>query len=855
MKKFFKYFFISLGSLIFLMVVAGFIITYFYEDEVKALVIKNLNEKYIATDIRVGNVEFSVFKKFPNASVELQDVLALPSEEYDKSAFPDTGTDTLFALEHIYLQFNIMDIFFNDYTIRSVHAENGTVNILRDKSGAVNYHFWKETGSDDSSNFSVALRYITIRDIYINYIDRKSNFCMNALSQDLTLQGEFYNDEFEFYAAGKLHSDHLVIDETDYLCNRSVELETAIHVNDTEYEIKRSLLYAEGVRMSVRGNISVMEKQDVLNLMITVPETNLPLLAGILPAEFNEGFVNYLHKGTISATMNIKGISSPEQNPEVTAEFTIQQADFKYDDPRIYLSGIHTKGSYTNGKTHNIAGSVLEIEEYELLLGKNKIRGQGKISNFDNPEIQVSAKSDLILHDLRQNLPFFDTLEILEGKALCNLNLTCKPEDIGDIKTADFLNSLVKGSLVFENVNIKMANSDLQVKKFNGSILFSSHDLNMDSLNFVVNNDRFLFTGKAENFFPYMLSDNQKMTIKGGVTAQTLHLDAYLEEKEDSDTPSSGGTYLPCSETMVLNIKTRVKELFYKEFSADDCKGLLYCMHGSIYLKDIMLHSMHGRINSDIALKPSGEEYALNISADFHNIDIKKLFTSFDNFDQDFILDRHLKGALDAELTFISNLNSNFEIIEKSILAETNFIIRNGELIDFEPMEKLSKFIELEELKHITFSTLQNTIIIKNKKVSVPEMKITSSAFDIIVSGSHTFDNHIEYHLQVLLSDVLSRKAKKAKKENEEFGEIIDDGHGRTRIPIKIEGTVDNYKISYDTKTVREIVKENIKEEGKTIKKILHKEFGWFRKDSTLLKMPEKETEEPKIQLEWDDDF
>ena len=80
----------------------------------------------------------------------------------------------------------------------------------------------------------------------------------------------------------------------------------------------------------------------------------------------------------------------------------------------------------------------------------------------------------------------------------------------------------------------------------------------------------------------------------------------------------------------------------------------------------------------------------------------------------------------------------------------------------------------------------------------------------------------------------------------------MDDGLGRTTLFLKMTGTVDNYKIAYDTKGLKESWKEDLKEEKQTLKTILNEEFGWFKKDTTL-----KKNNEPKdagLQIEWEEE-
>ena len=76
------------------------------------------------------------------------------------------------------------------------------------------------------------------------------------------------------------------------------------------------------------------------------------------------------------------------------------------------------------------------------------------------------------------------------------------------------------------------------------------------------------------------------------------------------------------------------------------------------------------------------------------------------------------------------------------------------------------------ELNDLSFSKLNNTILIKNSKVSIPPMKISSSFLDMSIAGVHDFENNIDYRFSFKFKDLLKHK------NQDEFGEIIDDPTG-----------------------------------------------------------------------------
>jgi len=272
-------------------------------------------------------------------------------------------------------------------------------------------------------------------------------------------------------------------------------------------------------------------------------------------------------------------------------------------------------------------------------------------------------------------------------------------------------------------------------------------------------------------------------------------------------------------------------------------------------------------VNMDLSI--NGRSQKLNpvfCRGNLNNININKLFTVFNNFEQDVITNKNIKGHLTADFVLNYNFDKDWNIISKSIVLESNVIIRNGELNNIKELDALSKYTRIDDFSHIKFSTLENTIQIKDRKILIPDMLIKSNKLDIDLAGTHSFDNVYDYHIAVLMSDLMAKKAKK--KSNNEFGEVENDGYGKTKLFFHIVGKGEDIQVKYDRKSLAKKLKNDMKEEGSDLKKALNKEFGWFknsqeaqRNDSIKTSMEDKKEkenlkkqEEGEFIFEWNEE-
>ena len=206
----------------------------------------------------------------------------------------------------------------------------------------------------------------------------------------------------------------------------------------------------------------------------------------------------------------------------------------------------------------------------------------------------------------------------------------------------------------------------------------------------------------------------------------------------------------------------------------------------------------------------------------------------------------------------LSTLDASLIPDIKSLAVEGKYSLRNGELVDFDPVKELSSYIELSELENIKFSNLENEFFIRNLALTIPQMEIKSSAADLSINGKHYFTGDYEYHVKILLSELLSNKKRSSRnlaKAPSEFGIIEDDGLGRTSLLLKITQVNLDVNVGYDFEAAKGTIKEDFNSEKQNLKTILNEEYGWYKEDSSTLQKPAviETPEKPRFRITFED--
>ncbi|MGZ3885040.1 MAG: hypothetical protein ACXVPD_12845, partial [Bacteroidia bacterium] len=372
-------------------------------------------------------------------------------------------------------------------------------------------------------------------------------------------------------------------------------------------------------------------------------------------------------------------------------------------------------------------------------------------------------------------------------------------------------------------------------------------NVSVNDFNILIGTSDLQLTGSLPEFLNYLFDSKKPFTINADLQSKNLALEDLLF--------SSGGgasqqVNIPAN--LDFNIRAAIGKLSFSKFEATNVKGAVAVQDQKIVVKEFALSTMDGEAALNAYADASGENIRITATASLKNINISKLFYQCNNFGQNTLNDKHLKGFATADIEFSGNWSKELKADLKSIAATSNVLIERGELMNFKPLESLSKYVEVQELRDIKFSSLQSVIDIKDQVITIPKTSIKNSALNIELWGRHTFSNEIEYHFQLLLSELLMRKKRANKGLDEELDLVENDPENRRSVFISMTGTVDNPVIRYDKKGLRQKIGSDIKAEKQNLKQLLKEEFGLFKKDSTLKKTEELKADQ-KFKIEFGD--
>lgn len=822
------------------------LIGFFYGEEIKKLLLDNIN-KNLNTEIKVGKIEFSMLRHFPFASVELNNVVAKDAavlSGVEGKERKDVVRDTLLKAEKISLLLNIMGVFSKDVSIRKIILKNGTVNIRMYENGTDNYHFWKPAG--DSSNSVVDLENVTLEKVKVTYTDKGNDQNYVFRSVNGTLKGKFYSDRFQLKADLDLVTGHFYAGKTDYAHDKKVSIRTTLNVNNTTgiYEFSDSRLRIAELLFDISGTIHGAEPVTVLDLRINSHEAALQHFLSLLPARYTSYFSGIASNGTFIIRTVVSGKAGKGHSPDVRLSFSLADGSLHPENSNVTIDRLGLNGSFEESAAKPAA---LVINAFNGNLNGKPIGGNLSLRNFEDPLLTFHAKADIDLNSLRAFIKH-DTLERLSGEMKINVDFAGKVKDLRQYATTGDYRSDASGTVTLENVSLKIKQNPLEYNNINGSFLLHENNVDIQHLDGKISSTDFHITGSLKNFITFLLIPNQEANMNISVSSSLIDLNEILENKATVETDDTSYK-IKINPRLVCDLNITADKLVFRRFEATGIGGLIHIEDQVITSPDLRFKAMEGTVKMSATITTGRRDSVLmGCHATVSKVNITELFYQMENFGEETVTDKNLKGKVSADVVFNSSWTKDLTINPAKVVAEAEITIDNGELNNFKPVLALSKYLKLADLNHIRFSTLKNLIHIYDRKIYFPSMDIKSSALNLNASGTHDFDNIVDYKLNMLLGDVLG---KKVKDQQTEFGMIEDDGLGHSRLFLSMKGPVDDPKFSYDKKSVSQKIAKDLKNDQQNVRQLLKQEFGIFKKDTTL-KQEKKKKEE--MQIDWDDE-
>jgi hypothetical protein len=829
---------ISIGVISFFIALLIFL-AWAFEDQIAKYAIDQLNKK-VNTNIQYKELSFSLISRFPMGTLQFTDVKVQEVVKTSKKG-------DLLRAKNIFIEFNAWDMITGNYAIRKVEIEQARIRLKMFADGSDNFQIFKPSQDTSSSDFKMKLNSIKFKDVDFGFADYSTLQHYRILLKSAKANGDFSSEIYSFNLSGSVFLYDISYDSIQYIKNKDAEVKLQFDVNSPKgsYMVKNGKLSVNKIPFKVDGVVIYSDAEKSMDYTISGDKLKLHSFIEELPPTEKAYFSKFESTGDLKFNLKIKGSLSDPTPLSILLTSELKNGKIVNKQNNLSLDDVNFAVKYTNGSKGTMSSSGLSFSNFSARLKSGIMKGKFSVNNLDRPKIETDLKGEINLEDLAQFLKA-DAISSMSGKLTIDSKIKINLRSWSQVTANDFLNSETSGKISITNGKLKLKDYPLPIMITTSDLTFNKSNIIINQMEGTIGKSDYSLDGSFVNILPYFFLNQQQIQIDATLTSNYLNFDELLKSDNKK---SETGKSISFSPDIKFNIKLKNKHLKFGKFEPNDISATLKMNDRVLQVSGLNMSIFGGKISASGSIngRATNKKLLSTVRGEINGVNVSKLFYSFNNFGQeaDGLTDKNLNGTIDCKITMSATWNQDLTPDMELLKASVDVTVENGELNNYQTLNALARFIKVEDLQQVRFKKLTNKFEIYNQKIVIPEMEIQSNAINLKLSGIHYFDQRMDYHVKIRLSELLSKKAKSAKKENDDFGEIEDDGLERTTIYLLVTGNTDNPIVKYDTKEARQKIAKDIKNEKLNIKQILNKEFGKSKGD-TISKKKQQETDKQK---------
>ncbi len=806
MKKLIIYF---SGFVIFL-IICFIVISVFFEEKI-IIAFRNQIIDKSSLNVDFSSIHFSLVKNFPYGSFILNDVNIFYSKK-DRN-------DTLIHSKKLNIKVNTLKLLKNIYDFPEIKASDATINIKADKFEQL----FSESNLNDNT-YLIKTKRIRLINCYLIYSNEESNKVKCFINNSL-IKGVFSNNYLSAILNLKISNIETKINGFIYKNNGPINFETELVGKNEEFLTKYGICKINSIPLDFSFFYSA--KSNDVKFQIKGNEIHTNLLSEQI--EILKGINAIKGKVSINAIYSVNLKSTNLNSQKLTIYYRLSNVHFeKLND--FFIINLNGSSSFVGDFSSNES----EIKDFILSYSGIKLIGSAKLKGLPNPYILIESKVSTIENETKIGDSIF-----IQGGFSGNLKLLLKINDI---------NNLNIRTLKILNLNSSFLIPRLTFSK-NKSIIIGPGELKINENNFKylgqINIYQTLIKGSINvpRFFD-VISKKRKPQVYLTFECNKMNFDSLmLIQSKKSKTSFQSDLFL----------NGKIDRIEYNGYRFSDCLINLDYSNGNIVCNSFSSKFTTGEVFGNFNFS-NDNIFELNLN--MNNLEIKDVFKCFKDFNQNYISYKNVSGLIsgNTHLSFKQDFQNTLDLL--SINLFSNIIIEKGSLCGVGYMNKLSNYMNINELDTIRFHTIKNKIEITRGKITIPKMDIASNSINFTISGEHNFSGAYTYWLKLNLNDILVKKYHLNKKPNYE-----QDNNGGINVFLKFSGNNDSYNISIDKTGTLKSLKSNFQHEGIILKSLIKEEFSskkrdsstnsnsGFKKDDTLNNKIQKNS----FKIEWDE--
>ena len=742
-----------IGIVFLLITASAFAVPYLFKGKILKLVKEKANKSINAT-VDFSDVNLSVFKHFPKLSVGINNLAIIGVNQFDK--------DTLLTAKQLDLSMNLWSaITGKEIDIYGIDIDQPYINTIVNKDGLANWNIVKpndtnETATKDGKAMQLKLNSYSIKNGIIKYADYMGNMFVNIESIDHSGSGDFTADIFTLITKTNIGKLSYSMGGVKYIseAKTTADIDLQMNMKESKYAFNTDKITLNDLKIATKGYFQILNDSTYgMDIAFNSPSTDFKNILSLIPTIYQNNFSTIKTSGNAVFNGFVKGNYSSIQIPAYQVNLKVDNGFFQYPDLPAPVKDINIimKIDNPDGITDH---TVIDISKAHLNLANQPFDFKLLVKNpISDLYVDAAAKGKLDLSKITQ---FVKVPTITKLAGLLDADFALQGSTLA-MQKQQFDKFSANGIIGLTNFLFASKDYPSGLGLSNVQMAFNPKNITISSLVGSFMQTNFTANGYVNNIMPYILQ-NQPLDGVINVKADKLNLNELMGVSTDTlqkNTAETKPFIVPKNLNLTLN--AIVDNVHYDKLDMAALSGSLLIANETVKMTNVKAKALSGdlQIGGYYSTKIDAKKPDIALTYNVANVDIQQTFLAFNTVQKLMPIGQFLSGKLTSQLSMTGKLGDNMMPDLNSLTGNGNFLVLEGLLSKFNPLDKIAQSLSISQLQQISLKDIKSIFEFTNGKVFVKPFATKVKNIDMEVAGTHSFTQDMDYTINMNIPRVM----------------------------------------------------------------------------------------------------
>jgi hypothetical protein len=748
-----------LGGLLILLILAWLGLGWYLhanKKDVLAKVTAALGER-MRGELRIRDMEPSLFVNFPNVALNLKDITL-------RDSLWGTHHHSLLEAKNIYVRLNPFALITKRVEITKLTAANGTIFVYTDSTGYSNTYLLARKDTTKTNRTTLVERF-ALDNMHLYFVNQTKYKLFHLYFKKLDGTATQNDHVIDFAIAGGIHVHEFNFNTTrgSYLHGQDLDLDLEFSYSALNKRLQIPLQRVGIGRSTVKlgGTFFFDRTPSAFALQLQSEGIDYKTAVSWLSPNIRKSLDSLDFKKPIAINVNIKGVMQYKNIPFVNVAYETENNTLV--TPVGEFADMKFHGAFNNeavpGAGHGDDNS--RISMYGLHATWNEIPFEADtlwVTNLLRPAVNTRIRSSFAIPKIN---------DIIGGKSIA-FERGLADADLryeGGVLPNDPSPYAISGTVRISDAAFNYLPRNLSFTKVGAVLQFAGDNLYFRNITLASQHSSILMEGDALHFTRLYFADPGKVEIAWRIRSPLINLNDFLGFASARRTVATAPkrslsgrvTRIGNQLDAVLNASTirmdaRIDKLIYKSLVSESVVARAAVLQSGINLQQVQIRLGQGSLDLNAFVNQSAANNPFTIKAKVRNMDVARLFKSFDNFGQTAIRADNITGTINVDADMQGQMTEGGTILKNSLAGNLSFDLNNGQLRNLPQLEKVSKYVfKNRHLERLDINKLDGALEVAGSKIVVRPMDIQTSALNMKLQGIYGLNGGTDLFMEIPL--------------------------------------------------------------------------------------------------------